>query len=94
MSGRRLRRFSALILASLMLAQIGLLIHKADHTALAQESPCVLCASAHHLAGNPVTDSVTVAFLGPDRLIETALPDFSPAALVFAYQSRAPPQHS
>ena len=94
MNERRLRRFGVVILASLMLAQIGLLIHKADHNAVGQDSPCVLCVSADHLASQAVTDSFTVAYLGPDRIAVLPRQDFLPAAFASSYRSRAPPQHS
>ena len=90
----RCRRLGPWILASLLLAQVSLGIHKAQHASAPQDTQCVLCLSADHLGGPPahtILHAVVVAHDEPTAIDEQPL---APTGLPSPYESRAPPLSS
>ena len=90
----RCRRLGPWILASLLLAQVALGIHKAQHGSTVQETQCVLCLSADHLGGPPahtIHYAIVVAHDEPPARFERP---HIPTGLPSPYESRGPPLSS
>ena len=89
-----MRRLGPIVLASVLLALVGLGLHKAEHGGSPNETPCVLCVAADHLAGTPAHSIERALLLVHDERIETADQPNPAVDSPAAYDSRAPPAHS
>jgi len=87
---RRRWSWSGLAALAVICAHLGLAVHGAVHETLSNDSPCAMCAAAHHLCN--VTASVALIIAPP---VDAAPPapdvDTFPRPTVLIGHARGPP---
>jgi hypothetical protein len=91
---KRCRRLGPYVLASLLLAQVAISLHKITHSDALQETQCSLCLSANHVGGPPPDGLFVEVPVAQTEPVLAELPHFHPASVASPYDSRAPPQPS
>lgn len=83
-----------LVLATLLVAQISLALHKTTHSDALQETQCALCASADHVSGPAPAGTTQLLVLAEDESVDAAQTYFDSLSGFSPYESRAPPRSS
>jgi hypothetical protein len=90
---RRRRPALLALLASVLVAQAALVVHRIDHNAASHSAFCAACVAADHAANSGSTPALAIVPQAPARIAVTR-GEPATTTVLHAYRSRAPPDRS
>jgi len=87
---RRYRAAKLVLLASIVLAQAALIVHRIDHSRAGHGVVCALCVAADHAPAPSHQAALAAPSFAPDKP-QASIRALAAAPFIPSYHSRAPP---